>query len=48
MTNEPVKKPRGFGNFDQLMKKLVKVPKEEMEQKSEDTPKRKSRSESCV
>ena len=37
------KKPKGFGNFDSLMRKLVKVPKEEMEEKSEETPKRKPR-----
>lgn len=43
VTREQKKKPNGFGNFDSLMKKLVKVPKEEMEQKSEDTPKRKPR-----
>lgn len=43
VTDQPVKKPKGFGNFDSLMKKLAKVPKEEMERKSEDTPKRKPR-----
>lgn len=45
MSKEPEKKPRGFGSFDTLMKKLVKVPKEEMEKISEDTPKRKPREE---
>lgn len=43
VTDQPAKKPKGFGNFNSLMKRLVKVPKEEMEQKSEDTPKRKPR-----
>jgi len=37
------KKPKGFGNFDSLMRKLVRVPKEEMKARSEETPKRKSR-----
>lgn len=38
-TETPDKKPRGFGNFKDLMKRLVKVPKEAVE----DAPKPKVR-----
>lgn len=32
MAKEPPKKPRGFGKFSDLMKKLVKVPKSEVDE----------------
>lgn len=37
------KKPRGWGKFDELARKLSKVPKEEVEAKIAAQPKRKRR-----
>ncbi len=37
------KKPQGWKAFDELTKKVVNVPKEEVEQKIASAPKRKAR-----
>lgn len=37
------KKPKGWTGFDSLTKKLVNVPKEEVEQRIASAPKRKAR-----
>jgi hypothetical protein len=41
--SEAARRPRGFGAFDALAKKLIKVPKEEVDAAVAKTPKRKSR-----
>ena len=37
---EPTKKPKGWKAFDQLVRKLVRVPKEEVERKERKRKKR--------
>lgn len=41
MAKETPKKPRGFGKFSDLMKKLVQVPKSEVEDKPKSKPRKK-------
>lgn len=40
-TDKPERKPRGFGAFSDLMKKLIKVPKEEIDDKPKPKPRKK-------
>lgn len=38
----PEKKPRGFGKFSDLMKRLVKVPKEAVDEPQKPKPQKKN------